>query len=130
MRAVLFAGCHSVSLAARLQHICDAVVAVKAVRDDSSLVSLVPESASVCGLLQIRKLPRLNILARQLPAIDTLIIRHKRRRLALEAIDIDPDAEAALGNKGVALGADGTGNGSLIASLCGGIGMATTALDF
>ena len=45
------AGLYSPSLAMRLAHLCDTVVGLEAVRDDSDIVRLIPEPARCCLLL-------------------------------------------------------------------------------
>jgi len=45
------AGLYSPSLAMRLAHLCDTVVGLEAVRDDSDIVRLIPEPARYCLLL-------------------------------------------------------------------------------
>lgn len=39
------AGLYSASLTARLAHLCDTVIGLEAVRDDSDIVRLIPEPA-------------------------------------------------------------------------------------
>lgn len=50
---------------------------------------------SCCGLLTVHKLPGLGALARPVPEAPLLLLRHRRTRLAIEELQIDPDAEAA-----------------------------------
>jgi elongator complex protein 4 len=76
------------------------------------------------GLLHLRKLPGIGVLLRPTPEVSLFLIRHKRRRLAIEAVDIDPDAEAA------AAGAAGHGSKPASAALCGGPPNAETVFDF
>ena len=45
------AGLYSPSLTMRLAHLCDTVVGLEAVRDDSDIVRLIPEPARYCLLL-------------------------------------------------------------------------------
>ncbi|KAL0026942.1 hypothetical protein WJX79_001211 [Trebouxia sp. C0005] len=113
------AGLYSSSLTMRLAHLCDCVVGLEAVRDDSDIVRLIPEPASCCGLLHLQKLPSLNALSPPILDITLFIIRHKRRRLAIQAIQIDPDAEAGE-----------TDPKSAAATLCGGPPKADKPFDF
>lgn len=46
------------------------------------------------GLLNVEKLPGVNAVASPLPVISQLMIRNHRRYLALDTIEVDPDAEA------------------------------------
>ena len=52
-------------------------------------------------------------------------MRHRRRKLGIEPVDIDPDAEARLD-----AAAGFSGSGSAAAMLCGGPPNAIKALDF
>ena len=61
-------------------------------------------ACSCCGLLRVRRLPALNTLARPLPPSALFLLRHKRRRLAIEelqaskhvlALELSPAYEAA-----------------------------------
>ncbi|DBA95005.1 TPA: hypothetical protein ACH3X1_002526 [Trebouxia sp. C0004] len=113
------AGLYTPSLTMRLAHLCDTVVGLEAVRDDSDIVRLIPEPASCCGLLHLQKLPSLNALGPPIPDVTLFIIRHKRRRLAIQAVQIDPDA-----------GAGETDTKSAAAALCGGPPKAETPFDF
>ncbi|DBA85372.1 TPA: hypothetical protein ACH3X2_006051 [Trebouxia sp. C0005] len=113
------AGLYSSSLTMRLAHLCDCVVGLEAVRDDSDIVRLIPEPASCCGLLHLQKLPSLNALSPPILDITLFIIRHKRRRLAIQAVQIDPDAEAGE-----------TDPKSAAATLCGGPPKADKPFDF
>ncbi|KAL0050026.1 hypothetical protein WJX82_003004 [Trebouxia sp. C0006] len=113
------AGLYSPSLTLRLAHLCDTVVRLEAVRDDSDIVRLIPEPASCCGLLHLQKLPSLNALGPPIPDVTLFIIRHKRRRLAIQAIQIDPDTEAGE-----------TDSNSAAAALCGGPPKADKPFDF
>lgn len=55
-----------------------------------STVRLAPDAASVAGLLHLRKLPALGTLVP--PAIEVALhlVRHKRRRLSITSVEIDP----------------------------------------
>jgi hypothetical protein len=137
------AGELSASDALRLQHLCDAVIALEAVRDDSGIARMVPDPSrrapcmhsdratfayspiaicrmllrsnlhagnrrapgsqvlyplvwtcqcmrvrSCCGLLRVVRLPAINALARPLPPPQLHLLRHKRRRLAIEELQV------------------------------------------
>ena len=78
---------------------------------------------SCCGLLHVRKLPGLGAFARPAPEAPLLLLRHRRTRLAIEELQIDPDAEAAE--------AAASGARPPSAGLCGGGPPgAASALDF
>ena len=78
---------------------------------------------SCCGLLHVRKLPGLGAFARPTPEAPLLLLRHRRTRLAIEELQIDPDAEAAE--------AAASGGRLPSAGLCGGgPAGAASALDF
>lgn len=78
---------------------------------------------SCCGLLHVRKLPGLGAFARPAPEAPLLLLRHRRTRLAIEELQIDPDAEAAE--------AAASGARAPSAGLCGGGPPgAASALDF
>ena len=49
---------------------------------------------SCMGLVNVEKLPGMNAAASPLPVISQLMIRNHRRYLTLDAIEVDPDAEA------------------------------------
>jgi len=56
------------------------------------------------------------------PALSLHLVRHKRRRLAITPVEIDPDAEAAA--------AEAAGGKSAASSLCAGPPAAAHALEF
>ncbi|GAB4822273.1 hypothetical protein N2152v2_009319 [Parachlorella kessleri] len=115
------AALHSAHSIARMAHLADAVLALEGVADDSDIVRLAPDSASVAGLLHVRKLFSLGALAPPSPEVALFLIRNKRRRLAITPVEIDPDAEAGLG--------DGA-SGSVVSLLCGQPSAAGSPLDF
>eukprot|EP00887_Chlorella_sp_A99_P003209 scaffold9.g3209.t1 len=57
--------------------------------------TLAPDSASVAGLLHLRKLPALGTAAPPAPDVALHLLRHRRRRLSISPVEVDPDAEAA-----------------------------------
>ena len=77
-------------------------------------------------MLHLLKLPAIGALAAPEPDIACFVVRHKRRRLAIEPVEIDPDAEARLD---AAAGGGGSG-GSAAAALCGGPPKADKPYDF
>ncbi len=85
---------------------------------------LAPDSASVAGLLHLRKLPSLGTIAPPAPEVALHLIRHRRRRLAISPVEIDPEAELA-----EAEAASGAGR-SVASVLCGGPPAADRAIDF
>ncbi|EIE24544.1 hypothetical protein COCSUDRAFT_40910 [Coccomyxa subellipsoidea C-169] len=130
VRAAKCAACISVpagvlreSAAVRLQHMCDAVIVLEAFRDDSGIARMVSDASSCCGLMRVRRLPALNTLSRPLPAAELHLLRHRRRRLAIEQLQVDPDAEAAEAEHA-------SGKSSAAGLLCSGPPAATKALDF
>jgi elongator complex protein 4 len=68
----------------------------------------------VAGLLHLRKLPSLGAAAAPVPEVALHLVRHKRRRLAITPVEIDPEAELA-----DAEAASGAGK-TAAAVLCGG----------
>ncbi|KAK9909878.1 hypothetical protein WJX75_008871 [Coccomyxa subellipsoidea] len=130
VRAAKCAACISVpagvlreSAAVRLQHMCDAVIVLEAFRDDSGISRMVADRSSCCGLMRVRRLPALNTLSRPLPGAELYLLRHRRRRLAIEQLQVDPDAEAAEAERA-------TGKSSAAGLLCSGPPAASKALDF
>lgn len=77
-------------------------------------------------MLHLRKLPGIGALASPQPDVARFIVRHKRRRLGIEVVDVDPDAEARLN---AAAAGDGR-SGSAVAALCGGPPKADKPYDF
>lgn len=79
----------------------------------------------MAGLLHLRKLPTLGTMAPPVPEVALHLVRHKRRRLSITPVEIDPDAELV-----DAEAASGAGK-SVAAVLCGGPAKADSkALDF
>lgn len=78
----------------------------------------------MAGLLHLRKLPALGAAAPPLPEVPLHLVRHRRRRLAITPVEIDPEAELA-----EAEAASGAGR-SVAAALCGGPPAAAKAVDF
>lgn len=64
---------------------------------------LAPDAASVAGLLHLRKLPGLGTLAPPAPEVALHLVRHRRRRLAISPVEIDPGAMGCLGGECPAL---------------------------
>lgn len=91
---------------------------------NQSLCRLAPDSASVAGLLHVRKIPSLGALAAPAPHSELHLVRHKRKRLVITPVEIDPDAEAA------AAAAEGAAGTSTASVLCGGPVKASSALEF
>lgn len=82
----------SESLAMRLQFLCHGVLALEPVRDMSDVVALVKDPPSCAGLLRIVKLPVVGALCCVFPDVSLYLIRHRRRRIVVQAIEMDPDA--------------------------------------
>ncbi|PSC68407.1 elongator complex 4 [Micractinium conductrix] len=99
---------------ARMQHLADGVVALESVADGSDIARLAPDPASVAGLLHLRKPPALGTTSRPAPDVALHLVRHRRRRLAITPVEIDPDAEVA-----DAEATSGAGR-SAASALCGG----------
>ncbi|CAL8467548.1 g7086 [Coccomyxa elongata] len=130
VRAAKCAACISIpagvlqdSALVRLQHMCDAVVVLEAFREDSGIARLLSDANSCCGLLRVRRLPALNTLSRPLPSAELYLLRHRRRRLAIEQLQVDPDAEAAEAERA-------SGKSSAAGLLCAGPPAAANILDF
>ena len=77
-------------------------------------------------MLHVRKLPGIGALVNPQPDVARFIVRHKRRRLGIEPVDVDPDAEARL----EAAAASGGRVSSAAAALCGGPPKADKPYDF
>ncbi|BDA42805.1 Elongator complex protein 4 [Coccomyxa sp. Obi] len=130
VRAAKCAACISIpagvlqdSALVRLQYMCDAVIVLEAFREDSGIARLVSDASSCCGLLRVRRLPALNTLSRPLPSSELYLLRHRRRRLAIEQLQVDPDAEAAEAEHA-------SGKSSAAGLLCSGPPAAAKILDF
>ena len=101
----------------RLQHLCDAVLSFEALTDDAPVVRLAPDpgrqadaanpvlqasgfkltgcvGCSCACLLNVVKLPGLNSAVCPLPRISQFMVRQHRRHLAIDVVEVDPDAEA------------------------------------
>jgi elongator complex protein 4 len=116
------AAVYSPSWLARMQRVADAVIALESVADGSDLARLASDPASVAGLIHVRKLPAMGTVVPPLPESELHLVRNRRRRLAISAVEIDPDAEAAE--------ASGTAMKSVAAALCGGPPLKASVLDF
>uniref|UniRef100_A0A061RMG3 Elongator complex protein 4 n=1 Tax=Tetraselmis sp. GSL018 TaxID=582737 RepID=A0A061RMG3_9CHLO len=82
----------------RACHLADTVLSVEALHDDSVLVGLSPDPGTAVGRVSLLKSSPVGALG-SAPAGaggQQRLLRHRRRRLALEEISIDPDAEQAL----------------------------------
>ncbi|KXZ44300.1 hypothetical protein GPECTOR_70g531 [Gonium pectorale] len=147
------AGLLSPGCAARLPHLADTVLALDSLADDSQLHRLLPDPASAVALLSVRKLCCAGMIGPRMPDGQLHVLRHKRRRLGLSVVEVDPDAEeraadaaaraaevynAGAGpSSGVVGMADVSGAGragkagkSTAAVLCGGPPSGSKALDF
>lgn len=74
----------------------------QALHDDSLLVALSPDPSTVVALLSLKRAPSAGTLGTPPLGADGMqrLLRYKRRRLVLEEIDFDPDAEQALADAG------------------------------
>mmetsp|Transcript_12201 Transcript_12201/g.34317 ORF Transcript_12201/g.34317 Transcript_12201/m.34317 type:complete len:122 (-) Transcript_12201:398-763(-) len=89
---------------------------LQALHDDSLLVGLSPDPTTAVGLVRLMRSPSAVGALGALPLGTEgvlRILRYKRRRLILEPIDIDPDAEQALAEASSASGS------SASSMLCG-----------
>jgi len=88
--------------AARIQHASDGCFKLTAVDDRSSVVNLSADRNSVCGVMEIVRLPgSFGGIRSPMPEVRSYVIRNKRKRLALEVFAVDPDAEAScIGSSG------------------------------
>eukprot|EP00884_Botryococcus_braunii_P004559 jgi/Botrbrau1/14103/Bobra.182_3s0046.1 len=118
------AGRYPLSLGMRLQHMCDAAVAVSGLPADSVTARLVPDPSSCTGVFRLLKLAGTNALARPLPEEELYVIRSKRRQMEIEAFHVDPDANLGDTERGPT-GAKPSGRGS-----CGGSAGGDHLLDF
>lgn len=128
------------SFAQRLQHACDAVLALQPLADDSDVFRLLPDPSTACALLHVRKLPAAGMVApRLVPEPQLLVVRSKRKRLAVTPIEVCPDAvekaaesqAAAQQGTGAAAAASSAVNTKSAASLlCGGPSQSKKTLDF
>lgn len=85
---------------------------------------LAPDAASVAGLLHVRRLPCLGTLVPPAPEAPLHLLRHRRRRLSITPVEIDPDAEAAAAEAASSAGR------SVASVLCGGPPGASRTVDF
>lgn len=83
------------SQSAKIRHVSDAFFDLESVEDTSQVVNLSKDSKTVAGHMEILKLPAFGAIKAPLPQITSYIIRNKRRRLVIEAVEVDPDAEQA-----------------------------------
>ncbi len=83
--------------AKRIMYVSDACFSLAAVEDMSSLALLSADPKTVSGAMEIVRLPKFGSVHSPLPEVRSYVVRNRRRRLALEVFDVDPDAEAAAG---------------------------------
>ena len=88
--------------AMRIMYVGDACFSLAAVEDTSSLATLSADSKSVSGAMEIIRLPTFGSTRSPLPDVRSYVVRNKRRRLALEVFEVDPDAEAEANGEPVA----------------------------
>lgn len=103
----------SPSLAAKMCHVVDSVLDLQSVEDMSQVVKLSPDPRTVAGHVEIRKLPAFGAPSAPLPQITSYVIRHKRRRITIRPVEVDPDAEFQQQEQG-------QGGGTDMAMACGG----------
>lgn len=90
-----------------------------------------PLPLSAVALLELRRLPSAGLVSCRAPDAPLQLVRYKRRRLALVAVEVDPDAEA--GGSAAQAGGSTAGGGSskpAAAALCGGPPKTASAYDF
>jgi hypothetical protein len=80
--------------AKRIMYVSDACFSLAAVEDTSSLAVLSADAKTVSGAMEIVRLPKFGSVRSSLPDVRSYVVRNRRRRLALEVFDVDPDAEA------------------------------------
>ncbi len=80
--------------AKRIMYVSDACFSLAAVEDTSSLAVLSSDPKTVSGAMEIVRLPKFGSIRSPLPEVRSYVVRNRRRRLALEVFDVDPDAEA------------------------------------
>lgn len=103
---------HTASDVMRMQHIADAVIALAPAEEGSDMLRLATDAPTIAGLLRLVKVPSLGAMVAATPKVSLYFVRHKRRKLAITAVEVDPDAEAAE--------EAGAGGGSAASVLCGG----------
>ena len=96
--------CMRASEATSVMHASDACFKLMAVEDTSSVVRLSSDARSVCGTMDVMRLPGFGWIRSSLPEVRSYVMRKKRKRLALEVFAVDPDAEARAGGEGGATG--------------------------
>ena len=79
--------------AARVKHIADSYIELEAVEDISQVVKLSTDSKTVAGHLEIYKLAVFGATKSSRPQITSYIVRNKRKRLYIQPVEVDPDAE-------------------------------------
>lgn len=89
---------HRAKHIALFKHVVDCVLQFEAVADDSGIVSVAPDSGSVAGTLRVVSLPGLGCAVPPTPEVGLYLVRNKRRRLVISAVEIDPLSEGAGGN--------------------------------
>lgn len=118
---------HSESTIAKIMHAADCVVAFETLSDDSGLVKLAPDSATVGGVMRVVKLHDQGTVTAVKPPVELYLVRNRRRRLAITPVEVDPDAEAGLL---VGDGDEGGGGGKVAGMFCGGAVGRASVLDF
>ena len=82
------------SEAKRIMYVSDVCFSLAAVEDTSSLAVLSADPKTVAGAMEIVRLPKFGPIRSSLSEVRSYVIRNRRRRLALELFEVDPDAEA------------------------------------
>jgi archaellum biogenesis ATPase FlaH len=79
--------------ASRVRHVADSYIELEAVEDISQVVKLSTDSRTVAGHLEIYKLAAFGAIKSSRPQITSYSIRNKRKRLYIQPVEVDPDAE-------------------------------------
>eukprot|EP00892_Ulva_mutabilis_P000127 jgi/Ulvmu1/10114/UM006_0065.1 len=77
----------------QLLHCADVALRLQSLADDAQLVTLAAEPHSAAGLLQLCKFSVPGCISLPVCEPMLLLLRHRRTRIALVPIEIDPDAE-------------------------------------
>ncbi|MEW5317052.1 MAG: hypothetical protein WDW38_008383 [Sanguina aurantia] len=108
------------SVQLRLQHLAHTAIVLQPLTDDSPIFKLLPESTSAVALLSVAKLCSTGMVGPRLVDDVLHVVRHRRKKLVITHIQVDPDAEARLQQEAATAAANAFGPG-------GGLGQAKGA---
>ena len=113
--------------AARIAATADCILRVAALPDDAPLLKVIANPLYCVALLKVVKLPSLGVLAVNVPGDGLHVVRHRRKRLDIVPVVVDPDKEGALG--GAESGVD-SGARSTASVLCAAPSRGADKLEF